>query len=192
MGGDGGGGGGGGSGMVRNVVGGVITAAPYVAGGVGNVVSGVGSILRGAASAASYAGSLLPTGHDDAVESDQNDRLSEHAEREANRRQLEKRYMNDLRSSLDEMCQQQEHNLPVIPAYPFPSQASSSSYGSVPPSPAPTAAPTQHYIGSSPAQSSPAQTVRSSPQLIQSSPETVRSSPARTEGELRQERLRKR
>jgi len=80
------GGGGGGPSMARQVVGGVITAAPYVASGAGHVASGVGSILRGAVSAASYAGSLLPTGHDEAVESDQNDRLSEHAEREANRK----------------------------------------------------------------------------------------------------------
>ena len=172
--------------MVRKVVGGVITAAPYVASGAGHVVSGVGSILRGAVNVASYAGSLLPTGHDDAVESDQNDRLSEHAEREANRRQLEKLYMSDVRANLDEVRQQQEHNLPVIP--PMPCGASSSSYCSVPSSPAPT----HHYIGDSPAQSSP-QTVRSSPQLVQSSPETVRSSPrARTAGKMRHERLSKR
>ena len=68
------GGGGGGPGVVRDVVGCVITAAPYVASGAGHVASGVGSILRGAVNVASYAGSLLPTGHDDAVESDQNDR----------------------------------------------------------------------------------------------------------------------
>lgn len=177
--------GGGGTGVVRNVVGGVITAAPYVAGGVGNVVSGVGNIIRGAVSAASYAGSLLPTGHDEAVESDQNDRLNEHAEREANRRQLEKRYMSDVRSNLDEVRQQQERNLPPVPPMPF--AASSSSYGSIPSSPAPT----HHYIGDSPAPTTPAQTVRSSPELVQSSPSTVRSSPARTEGELRAERRRK-
>ena len=196
-------------GVVRNVVGGVITAAPYVASGAGHVASGVGSILRGAVNVASYAGSLLPTGHDEAVESDQNDRLSEHAEREANRRQLEKRYMRDVRSNLDEVCQQQERNLPPVPPMPF--AASSSSYGSIPSSPAPT----HHYIGDSPPvtpvptiRSSP-QTVRSSPQLVQSSPETVRSSSkssvegpfgarssssqprARTEGEIMDERRRK-
>ena len=93
--------------------------------------------------------------------------------------------MRDVRSNLDEVRQRQEHNLPVIPAMPFGS--SSSSYASVPSSPAPT----HHYIGDSPAQPSP-QTVRSSPQLVQSSPETVRSSPARTEGELRDERKRRR
>ena len=164
--------------MARQVAGGVITAAPYVAGGVGNMVSGVGSILRGAVNVASFAGSLLPTGHDEAVESDENDRLSEHAERETNRRQLEKRYMRDVRSNLDEVRQQQERNLPPVPPMPF--AASSSSYGSIPSSPAPT----HHYIGDSPPvnpvptiRSSP-QTGRSSPQLVQSSPETVRSSPA--------------
>ena len=115
---------------------------------------------------------FLPIGHDEAVESDENDRLSEHAEREANRRQLEKRYMSDSRSNLNEVRQQHELNLPPVPPMPFPSQESSSSYGSVPPSPAPT----HHHIGSSPAQSSP-QTVRSSPQLVQSSPEAVRSTP---------------
>ena len=113
------GGGGGGPGVVRNVVGGVITAAPYVASGAGHVASGVGSILRGAVNVASYAGSLLPTGHDDAVESDENDRLSEHAGREANRRQLEKRYMSDVRSNVDEVRQQQERNLPPVPPMPF-------------------------------------------------------------------------
>ena len=95
---------------------------------------------------------------------------------------------------------------------PFKSQASSSSYGSAPSSPAPT----QFYIGdSAPAtpaptiKSSPPVSIRSSPQVIQSSPETVRSSSpiegpfgarsspsliqfrARTEGELRDERRRK-
>ena len=88
--------------------------------------------------------------------------------------------MRDFRSHLEEVGQQQEQNLPVIPPMPFgASQASSSSYGSVPSSPAPT----HHYIGSSPAQSpaptlksSPPVSIRSSPQVIQSSPATVRSS----------------
>ena len=47
-------GGGGGPGIVGSVVCGVITAAPYVA-------SGVGSVLRGAVNASSFAGSILST-----------------------------------------------------------------------------------------------------------------------------------
>ena len=118
--------------------------------------------------------------------------------------------MRDVHDHLDEVRQQQERHLPVLPAFPVQSPAPSSSYGSVAPS---SPAPTQFYIGDSepatPARtikSSPLSirsspnTIKSSPQVIQSSPETIRSSSsiegpfgarARTEGELRDERRRK-
>ena len=119
--------------------------------------------------------------------------------------------MRDVHDHLDEVRQQQERHLPVLPAFPVQSPAPSSSYSSVaaPSSPAPT----QFYIGDSEPASTPARTIKSSPlsirsspntiksspQVIQSSPETIRSSSsiegpfgarARTEGELRDERRR--
>ena len=96
--------------MVRNVVGGVITAAPYVASGVGHVVSGVGSMIRGAVSAASYAGSLLPTSLDEDAEQHENEEVSNRIEQEATRRQREKMYMRDVHDHLDEVRQQQERH----------------------------------------------------------------------------------
>ena len=127
--------------------------------------------------------------------------------------------MRDVHDHLDEVRQQQERHLPVLPAFPVQSPAPSSSYGSVAPS---SPAPTQFHIGD-PAPATPAPTIKSSPlsvrsspntiqsspQVIQSSPETVRSSSkssvegpfgarssliqsrARTEGEMRDERRRK-
>ena len=198
-------GGGGGPGIVGSVVGGVITAAPYVA-------SGVGSVLRGAVNAASFAGSMLPTSLDEDAEQHENDTINDHAEQQSRRKQRERGYMRDVHDHLDEVRQQQERHLPVLPAFPIQSSpAPSSSYSSVaaPSSPAPT----QFYIGDSepatPARtikSSPLSirsspnTIKSSPQVIQSSPEAIRSSSsiegpfgarARTEGELRDERRRK-
>ena len=99
--------------MVRKAVGGVITAAPYIASGAGHAASGVGSVIRGAVNAASYAGSLLPTNLDEAAESNENDRITDHAEQQANIKQLEKRCMRDVRDHLEEVSQQQKHNLIV-------------------------------------------------------------------------------
>ena len=199
-------GGGGGPGIVGSVVGGVITAAPYVA-------SGVGSVLRGAVNAASFAGSMLPTSLDEDAEQHENDTINDHAEQQSRRKQRERGYMRDVHDHLDEVRQQQERHLPVLPAFPIQSSpAPSSSYSSVAPAPS-SPAPTQFYIGdstpSTPAptiKSSPLSirsspnTIKSSPQVIQSSPETIRSSSsiegpfgarARNEGELRDERRRK-
>ena len=190
---------------------------PGIGSVVGGVASGVGSMVRGAVNVASYAGSLLPTSLDEDAEQHENEEISNRIEQQSSRRQREKGYMRDVHDHLDEVRQQQERHLPVLPAFPVQSPAPSSSYGSVAPlSPAPT----QFYIGdSAPAtpsrtiKSSPLSvrsspnTIQSSPQVIQSSPETIRSSSsiegpfgarssssqprARTEGEIRDERRRK-
>ena len=199
-------GGGGGPGIVGSVVGGVITAAPYVA-------SGVGSVLRGAVNAASFAGSMLPTSLDEDAEQHENDTINDHAEQQSRRKQRERGYMRDVHDHLDEVRQHQERHLPVLPAFPIQSSpAPSSSYSSVaaPSSPAPT----QFYIGDSEPASTPARTIKSSPLSVRSSPNTIKSSPqviqsspeairssssiegpfgarARTVGEIRDERRRK-
>ena len=164
-------------------------------------------MVRGAVNVASYAGSLLPTSLDEDAEQHENDTINDHAEQQSRRKQRERGYMRDVHDHLDEVRQQQERHLPVLPAFPVQSPAPSSSYGSVAPS---SPAPTQFYIGgSAPAtpaltiKSSPLSirsspnTIQSSPQVIQSPPETIRSSSsiegpfgarARTEGELRTER----
>ena len=184
---------------------------PGIGSVVGGVASGVGSMVRGAVNVASYAGSLLPTSLDEDAEEHENEEISNRIEQQSSRRQREKGYVRDVHDHLDEVRQQQERHLPVLPAFPVQSPAPSSSYGSVAPS---SPAPTQFYIGdstpSTPAptiKSSPPVSIRSSPQVIQSSPETVRSSSsvegpfgalssssqprARTEGEIRDERRRK-
>ena len=183
---------------------------PGIGSVVGGVASGVGSMVRGAVNVASYAGSLLPTSLDEDAEQHENEEISNRIEQQSRRKQRERGYMRDVHDHLDEVRQQQERHLPVLPAFPVQSPAPSSSYGSVAPS---SPAPTQFYIGDSepatPARtikSSPLSirsspnTIKSSPQVIQSSPETIRSSSsiegpfgarARNEGELRDERRRK-
>ena len=161
-------GGGGGPGIVGSVVGGVITAAPYVA-------SGVGSVLRGAVNAASFAGSMLPTSLDEDAEQHENEEISNRIEQQSRRKQRERGYMRDVHDHLDEVRQQQERHLPVLPAFPIQSSpAPSSSYSSVaaPSSPAPT----QFYIGDS-EPATPARTIKSSPLSVRSSPNTIQSSP---------------
>ena len=108
------GGGGSSGGGVRSlgakVVGGVITAVPYVASGAGQVVSGVGSVLRGAVNVASYAGSLLPTGHDEEVDSYVNDTLSEHAAQIDQQLRREHENQQQLRLHLQDV-QHQQHSI---------------------------------------------------------------------------------
>ena len=185
---------------------------PGIGSVVGGVASGVGSMVRGAVNVASYAGSLLPTSLDEDAEQHENEEISNRIEQQSRRKQRERGYMRDVHDHLDEVRQQQERHLPVLPAFPIQSSpAPSSSYSSVaaPSSPAPT----QFYIGDSEPASTPARTIKSSPlsirsspntiksspQVIQSSPETIRSSSsiegpfgarARNEGELRDERRR--
>ena len=188
---------------------------PGIGSVVGGVASGVGSMVRGAVNVASYAGSLLPTSLDEDAEQHENEEISNRIEQQSRRKQRERGYMRDVHDHLDEVRQQQERHLPVLPAFPVQSPAPSSSYGSVAPS---SPAPTQFYIGdSAPATPAPTikssplsvrsspNTIKSSPQVIQSSPEAIRSSSsiegpfgarsssqfrARTEGEIRDERRR--
>ena len=186
-----------------SVVGGV---ARGMARGVGGVVGAMGSV----------ADLMTGTTWEEDAEQHENEQISNRIEQQSNRKQREKRYMLDVHEHLDEVRQQQEHDLPVIPPMPFKSAASSSSYGSAPSSPAPT----QFHIGDS-APATPAPTIKSSPlsvrsspnavqsspQVVQSSPEAIRSSSsvegpfgarsssqsrARTEGEIRTERITKR
>ena len=112
------GGGGSSGGGVRSlgakVVGGVITAVPYVASGAGQVVSGVGSVARlvgvGAVNVASYAGSLLPTGHDEEVDSYVNDTLSEHVAQIDQQLRREHENQQQLRLHLQDV-QHQQHSI---------------------------------------------------------------------------------
>ena len=149
---------------------GVITGIGSV---VGGVASGVGSMVRGAVNVASYAGSLLPTSLDEDAEQHENEEISNRIEQQSRRKQRERGYMRDVHDHLDEVRQQQERHLPVLPAFPVQSPAPSSSYGSVAPS---SPAPTQFYIGDS-APATPAPTIKSSPLSIRSSPNTIKSSP---------------
>ena len=96
--------------MVRKVVGGVITAVPYVASGAGHVVSGVGSIIRGAVNVASYAGSLLPTGHDEEVDSYVRYTLSKHAAQIDQQLRREQENQQQLRLHLQDV-QHQQHSI---------------------------------------------------------------------------------
>ena len=130
-------------------------------------------MLRGAVNAASFAGSMLPTSLDEDAEQHENDTINDHAEQQSRRKQRERGYMRDVHDHLDEVRQQQERHLPVLPAFPVQSPAPSSSYGSVAPS---YLAPTQFYIGDS-APATPAPTIKSSPLSIRSSPNTMQSSP---------------
>ena len=114
-----------------SVVGGV---ARGMARGVGGVVGAMGSV----------ADLMTGTTWEEDAEQHENEQISNRIEQQSNRKHREKRCMRDVRDHLDEVRQQQVHNLPVIPPMPFKSQASASSYGSVPSSPAPT----HHYIGS--------------------------------------------
>ena len=168
-----------------SVVGGV---ARGMARGVGGVVGAMGSV----------ADFMTGTTWEEDAEQHENEQISNRIEQQSNRKQREKRYMRDVHDHLDEVRQQQEHDLPVIPPMPFKSQASSSSYGSAPSSPAPT----QFYIGDS-APATPAPTIKSSPPVsIRSSSKSsvegrfgARSSSsqprARTEGEVIADRRRK-
>ena len=108
----GGGGGGddGGGGVLRKVVGGVITAVPYVASGAGHVVSGVGSVLRGAVNVASYAGSLLPTGHGEEDDNYVNYVLSEHSAQISQQLRREQENQQQLRFHLQDV-QHQQHSI---------------------------------------------------------------------------------
>ena len=171
--------------------------------GVGGVVGAMGSV----------ADLMTGTAWEEDAEQHENEQISNRIEQQSNIKQREKKYMRDVHDHLDEVRQQQERHLPVLPAFPIQSSpAPSSSYSSVAPAPS-SPAPTQFYIGdstpSTPAptiKSSPLSirsspnTIKSSPQVIQSSPETIRSSSsiegpfgarARNEGELRDERRRK-
>ena len=133
-------------------------------------------MVRGAVNVASYAGSRLPTSLDEDAEQHENEEISNRIEQQSRRKQRERGYMRDVHDHLDEVRQQQERHLPVLPAFPIQSSpAPSSSYSSVaaPSSPAPT----QFYIGDSEPASTPARTIKSSPLSIRSSPNTVKSSP---------------
>ena len=147
---------------------------PGIGSVVGGVASGVGSMVRGAVNVASYAGSLLPTSLDEDAEQHENEEISNRIEQQSRRKQRERGYMRDVHDHLDEVRQQQERHLPVLPAFPVQSPAPSSSYSSVaaPSSPAPT----QFYIGDS-EPATPARTIKSSPLSIRSSPNTIKSSP---------------
>jgi len=117
----GGGGGGSSGGGVRSlgakVVGGVITAVPYVASGAGQVVSGVGSVARlafglgqGVVNVASYAGSLLPTGHGEEDDNYVNDTLSEHVAQIDQQLRREHENQQQLRLHLQDV-QHQQHSI---------------------------------------------------------------------------------
>ena len=108
---------GGGGGVLRKVVGGVITAVPYVASGAGQVVSGVGSVLRGAVNVASYAGSLLPTGHGEEDDNYVNYVLSEHSAQISQQLRREQENQQRLRFHLQDV-QQQQHS--IIQHVPLP------------------------------------------------------------------------
>lgn len=213
------------SGLVRNVVGGVV-------GGVGTVARGVAGFLNPFSGQSSSPAdqfhtpgevspepqrraSPVPSELDEAIADYESDTLNERLEQESQRSQKTESSRRSLREHLDETHQQQSVLLPLaggVGLSPAPS------YGSIQGSS--PAAPTNYYIGSSPANTarSPAQTVMPSPQtvmsspahrqgiVVQSSPESVRSSPApggiiiqsspesvraRTEGEYRSERVRR-
>jgi len=217
--------GGGSSSAVRNVVGGVV-------GGVGTVARGVAGFLNPFSGQSSSPAdqfhtpgevspepqrraSPVPSELDEAIADYESDTLNERLEQESQRSQKTESSRRSLREHLDETHQQQSVLLPLaggVGLSPAPS------YGSIQGSS--PAAPTNYYIGSSPANTarSPAQTVMPSPQtvmsspahrqgiVVQSSPESVRSSPApggiiiqsspesvraKTEDEYRSERIRR-
>ena len=182
-----------------SVVGGV---ARGMARGVGGVVGAMGSV----------ADLMTGTTWEEDAEQHENEQISNRIEQQSKRSSKAESSRRAVQYNLDEVEGQKPHGGIVLPTKGSSAARSStsSSYSSVPSSPAPT----HHYIGSSPAQSpaptiksSPPVSIRSSPQVIRSSPETVRSSSsiegpfgarssssqprARTEGEIREERDRR-
>ena len=160
----------------------------------------------------SVADLMTGTTWEEDAEQHENEQINNRIEQQSKRSSKAESSRRAVQYNLDEVEGQKPHSSIVLPTQGSSAARSStsSSYSSVPSSPAPT----HHYIGESPAQSpaptiksSPPVSIRSSPQVIQSSPETVRSSSsiegpfgarssssqprARTEGEIRDERRRK-
>ena len=191
-------------GFARNIAGHVTSGAGHVARGLFGVAGGVagvvGSMVAGHHTTGEqtppvtqrYIASPVQSELDDAVDDYETDRLQDWYERESHQSAKSEAARSSVQAHLEDVHQQ--HSGIVLPMMSSPSQ---SFYGS--PARSSSAAPTEHYIGSSPniaqsppvtIHSSPPQTITSSPSIVRSSPETIRSSPEQNEGHwLRRRRL---
>ena len=185
------------TGMPRSIAGHVASGAGHVARGLFGVAGGVagvvGSMVAGHHTTGEqtppvtqrYIASPVQSELDDAVDDYETDRLQDWYERESHQSAKSEAARSSVQAHLEDVHQQ--HSGIVLPMMSSPSQ---SFYES--PARSSSAAPTEHYIGSSPniAQSPPVTIHSSPPVTVHSSPETIRSSPGQNEGHwLRRRRL---